>query len=89
MTPETALNVLQSALALTFVVVAPLLIAALVVGVVIGLLQAATQINEPSIAFVGKLGALALVIFVGGSWMMARLVEFSVDLIHRIPTIVG
>ncbi|HEX6832658.1 MAG TPA: flagellar biosynthetic protein FliQ [Rudaea sp.] len=89
MSPETALNVIQSALQLALVVAAPLLVAALVVGVLIGLLQAATQINEPSIAFVGKLGALALVIFAVGPWMMARLVEFAADLIHRIPAIVG
>lgn len=89
MSPETALNVLQSGMQIAMVVAAPLLVAALAVGVVIGLLQAATQINEPSIAFVGKLGALVAVIFLAGPWMMARLVEFAADLIHRIPAIVG
>ena len=89
MTPETSLDILQGALQLALTVAAPLLIAALVVGIVIGLLQAATQINEASIAFVAKLGALAAVIFVAGPWMLSRLVEYTAGLIHRIPSIVG
>jgi len=89
MTPETALEILQTAMQLALTVAAPLLVAALTIGVVIGLLQAATQVNEPSVAFVGKLGALAVVIFILGPWMLARLVEYSANLIHRIPAIVG
>ena len=89
MTPDSALAILNSALQLTLTVAAPLLVAALAVGVIIGLLQAATQINEPSIAFVGKLGALTGVVFALGPWMLSRLVEFSHDLIQRIPAIVG
>lgn len=89
MTPETALEVLQGALQIALTVAAPLLVAALAVGVITGLLQAATQINEASIAFVAKLGALAAVIFVVGPWMLARLVEYTAGLIHRIPAIVG
>jgi len=89
MSPETALNILQAALQITLVVAGPLLAAALAIGVIVGLLQAATQINEPSIAFVAKLGGLAAVIFAMGPWMLARLTEFAGDLIHRIPAIVG
>jgi flagellar biosynthetic protein FliQ len=89
MTPETAMEILESAMQLALIVAGPLLIAALTVGVVVGLLQAATQVNEPSVAFVGKLGALAIAIFILGPWMLARLVEYTVNLIHRIPSIVG
>ena len=89
MTPETALTILQSALQLAFIVAAPLLVAALAVGVIIGLLQAATQINEASVAFVGKVGALAVVIVAAGPWMLGRLVDYTTDLFHRIPAIVG
>jgi flagellar biosynthetic protein FliP len=89
MTPESALQILQSAMQLAMIVAAPLLIAALVVGILIGLLQAATQINEQSVAFVGKLGALAVVVFVAGPWMLGRLVEYAHDLIRNIPAIIG
>lgn len=89
MSPETALNVLQSGLHIAVIVAAPLLLVALVVGVIVGLAQAATQINEPSVAFVGKLAALVAAVFIAGPWMMARLVEFAGDLIRRIPAIVG
>ncbi len=89
MTPETALQILQSALQITFMVAAPLLLAALVVGLLIGLLQAATQVNEASVAFVGKIAALSAVVFAAGPWMLGRLVEYATDLIHRIPAIVG
>jgi flagellar biosynthesis protein FliQ len=89
MTPETAMEILEGAMQLALIVAGPLLIAALTVGVVVGLLQAATQVNEPSVAFVGKLGALAIAIFILGPWMLARLVEYTVNLIHRIPSIVG
>jgi flagellar biosynthetic protein FliQ len=89
MTPDTALQILQSAMQLAMIVAAPLLIAALVVGILIGLLQAATQINEASVAFVGKLGAMAVVIFAAGPWMLGRIVEYAHDLIHRIPSIIG
>jgi len=89
MTADSALQILQSAMQLAMIVAAPLLLAALVVGILIGLLQAATQINEASVAFVGKLGAMAVVIFVAGPWMLGRIVEYAQDLFHRIPSIVG
>ncbi len=89
MTADSALQILQSAMQLAMMVAAPLLIAALVVGIVIGLLQAATQINETSVAFVGKLGAMAVVVFAAGPWMLSRLVEYAHDLIRNIPAIIG
>jgi flagellar biosynthesis protein FliQ len=89
MTADSALQILQSAMQLAMIVAAPLLVAALVVGVLIGLLQAATQINEQSVAFVGKLGAMAVVVFTAGPWMLGRIVEYAHDLIRNIPSIIG
>ncbi|MDC8012874.1 flagellar biosynthetic protein FliQ [Tahibacter soli] len=89
MTPETAMAQLQGALQVALIVAAPMLVAALVVGVVVGLLQAATQVSEPSIAFVAKLVALMAVLAGTGAWMLARLVQFTAALIQGIPQLVG
>lgn len=89
MSPELALTELRMALEVALMVAAPLLLTVLAVGVVVGVLQAATQINEPTIAFVAKAIALAAVITVTGSYMLGRLVDFTVALIQRIPALVG
>lgn len=88
MAPETIVVELQQALQLTLMVAAPMLIASLVVGAIVSLLQAATQINEQSVAFVAKLAVLAVVIVFVGPWMMHHLVAFTSASIHRIPDLV-
>lgn len=89
MSPELALNELRQAMEMALLVAAPPLLAVLVVGVIVGILQAATQINEPTIAFVAKAIVLAIVLLAAGGWMMARLVDFTIGLIQRIPTLVS
>jgi len=89
MTPETAMTELQQALNMALLLALPLLGTALVIGVVIGLLQAATQVNEPSIAFIGKILALAAVLAIGGNWMLTTLLTFTTQLFQRIPSILG
>lgn len=89
MSPELALNELRQAMEMALLVAAPPLLAVLVVGVIVGILQAATQINEPTIAFVAKAIVLAIVMLAAGGWMMARLVDFTIGLIQRIPALVS
>lgn len=89
MSPELALNELRQAMEMALLVAAPPLLAVLAVGVIVGILQAATQINEPTIAFVAKAIVLAIVLLAAGGWMMARLVDFTIGLIQRIPTLVS
>jgi flagellar biosynthetic protein FliQ len=89
MTPEVALNELRQALEVALIVAAPLLLSVLAIGVVVGILQAATQINEPTIAFVAKAIGLVAVLSLTGSWMMAKLVEFTIALIQRIPALIS
>ena len=89
MTPDTVMGELQAALTLALTLATPMLGVALLIGVVIGLLQAATQVNEPAIAFIGKLFALALVLAIGGGWMLAQLVTFTTSLYQRIPSMLG
>jgi flagellar biosynthetic protein FliQ len=77
MTDAQVIDLLRSALVLGAKLAAPILIASLVVGVVVSLLQTITQIQEMTLTFVPKLIAVVLVCLVLGSWMMATLVELA------------
>ena len=66
----------------------PLLLPALIVGFVISLLQSVTQMQDPALAFVPKLVAVALCLVLFGSWMIAEIVVFTTDLYLRIPDLV-
>lgn len=85
MTPETVLTLARDALWLTLLLAAPLLLAALLVGVLVGVVQAATQINEMTLSFIPKLIALAAVLVAAGPWMLRTLVEYTRQLIESIP----
>lgn len=88
MTPDTVLTIGRQALQVTVMLAAPLLLSALVVGLLIGMLQAATQINEMTLSFIPKLGVLVLALFVAGPWMLATLLDFTRRLIESIPSLV-
>lgn len=89
MTPETVVSIGREALQLALVVAAPMLLTALIVGVVVGLLQAATQVQEAALPFVIKLVALSGVLIFTGGWMLRLMIEFTRDLITRIPSLIG
>ncbi len=89
MSPELALTELRGGLITVLYVAGPLLIAVLVVGIVVGVIQAATQLNEPTIAFIAKAIALTAVLFATGSMLLARLVEYTTALYQRIPHLIG
>jgi flagellar biosynthesis protein FliQ len=89
MTPEMAISIGEHALIVTSLVAAPLLLAALLAGVVIGMLQAATQINEATLSFIPKLLILVLTIFVSGHWMLRTLMDYTRALFESIPGAVG
>lgn len=89
MSPETALTELRLGLETALMVGMPMLLTVLVVGIVIGIVQAATQLNEPTIAFVTKAIAIAALLAGGGSWLLGRLVDYTIALIQRIPSLVS
>ena len=89
MTPELALTELRRGLEVALWVGGPLLLAMLAVGVVVGIIQAATQINEPTIAFVTKAIALTAALFALGSFLLAYLVDYTTALFQRIPHLIG
>ncbi|MDH5822775.1 flagellar biosynthetic protein FliQ [Luteimonas sp. RD2P54] len=89
MTPELALTELRLGLQVALWVGGPLLMTVLVVGVVVGVVQAATQLNEPTIAFVAKAAALTAALFALGSFLLIYLVDYTITLFQRIPHLIG
>jgi flagellar biosynthetic protein FliQ len=86
---DTALatEIARQALLVTIYVSGPILLTMLVVGLVIGILQAATSINEMTISFVPKIIAAALAIAVVGAWQLTTLVDFMKSIFTRIPSL--
>ena len=83
----TVVDLGRQALWVAVLISAPLLGVALAVGLVIGILQAATSINEMTLSFIPKLMALALALAVFGSWQLVTLVDFARSIFQRIPTL--
>jgi flagellar biosynthesis protein FliQ len=76
-------------LLVTSMIAAPLLLISLITGLVIGMLQAATQINEATLSFIPKLLLLVLTLFVTGPWILRVLIDFTRDLYANIPNVIG
>ena len=89
MGPETVLDIGREALWLAVLLAGPMLGAALAVGLFIGVIQAATQIQEMTLSFIPKLLALVIVLFVIGPWMLRIIVNFTQRLFMDIPGLVG
>lgn len=79
----------QQGLWMLLLVAAPVLIVVLLVGLVVSVFQAATQINEATLSFVPKIVAAVMVLAVAGPWMMTTLVEYLQRVLQSIPQAVG
>jgi flagellar biosynthetic protein FliQ len=89
MTPENVMDLAHKTLLVTSMIAAPLLLIALITGLVIGMLQAATQINESTLSFIPKLLLLVLTLFAAGPWILRVLIDFTRDLYAGIPAMIG
>jgi flagellar biosynthetic protein FliQ len=89
MDAQQVLSTGQQALLMLLMVSAPVLLVVLVVGLVVSIFQAATQINEATLSFVPKIVAAVAVLVLAGPWMMSTLVEFLQRMLQSIPTAVG
>lgn len=89
MTPETVTTIGQQALWVTILLAAPLLLSALAVGLLIGMIQAATQIQEMTLSFIPKLLMLVVALSVAGPWMLGVITSFTRRLITEIPGLIG
>jgi flagellar biosynthetic protein FliQ len=89
MNPQTVTALGQNAIQLTLMVAAPLLLAALVVGLIVSVFQAATQINEMTLSFIPKLVAIFVALLISGPWILTMLTDYMRGLITSIPTLIG
>jgi len=87
MTEQTVMSLTYQALKLALLVASPLLLAALVVGLVISIFQAATQINEMTLSFIPKLLTVAGVLVIAGPWLLTQLVDFFHQLLVSLPSL--
>ncbi|HQX48097.1 MAG TPA: flagellar biosynthesis protein FliQ [Steroidobacteraceae bacterium] len=85
MSPEEVLAVGRHALEVTLLLAAPLLLTALVVGLLVGVFQAATQVNEMTLSFIPKLIAMAAALMLAGPWMLKLIVAYTRELFESIP----
>jgi flagellar biosynthetic protein FliQ len=79
----------RHALEITVMLAAPLLLVTLAVGLLVGIFQAATQINEMTLSFIPKLVAMAVTLLVAGPWMLSQLIGYTRQLITSIPMLIG
>jgi flagellar biosynthesis protein FliQ len=89
MSPETVLTVGSRALEVTMLLAAPLLLVALITGLVVGAFQAATQINEMTLSFIPKLIAISVTLMIAGPWMLKVLVSYTRELFESIPALIN
>lgn len=89
MNQDTVLLISKKALVMTAMVSAPILISALIVGLAVAMFQAMTQINESTLSFIPKLVVVALIIILGGHWMLNSLMGYTTSLFASIPSLIG
>ena len=89
MDAQQAFHLGQQGLYMLLMVSAPILLTVLLVGLVVSILQAATQINEATLSFVPKVVAAVAVLAVAGPWMLTQLVDYIQQTLLAIPTAVG
>jgi flagellar biosynthetic protein FliQ len=89
MTPESVMSIGTHALEVTLMLAAPMLLVALVVGLLVGVFQAATQISEMTLSFIPKLVALAATLVFAGPWMLKLIVNYTRELFESIPALIG
>lgn len=89
MTPESVMTMAYGAMKLSLLLAAPLLLVALVTGLLISLFQAATQINEMTLSFIPKLLAVFTTLVIAGPWMLDTVLDYMRNLLSSIPQLVG
>ncbi len=89
MNEDMVISIGQRALEVTAMLAAPMLISVLAIGLLVGMFQAATSINEMTLSFIPKLGVLALVLVLFGSWMLNVILDFMRDIFLSIPGLIG
>ncbi|MGZ5202804.1 MAG: flagellar biosynthesis protein FliQ [Telluria sp.] len=89
MTPETVMTMGRNAMEVTLMVAAPLLLVALIIGLIVSIFQAATQINEATLSFIPKLVGIFVALVVAGPWMLSVMLDYMRQVFAGIPGMIG
>ena len=89
MTPEVAVDIVSGALWLSAYIVAILVVPSLIVGLLVAMFQAATQINEQTLSFLPRLLVILMVLIIAGPWLVRELMQYTETLIMNIPMLIG
>lgn len=87
MTPEFVINIGRQAIETILVVAAPMLIAALVIGLLISIFQAATQINEQTMTFIPKIVGVFVTLLIFAPWILQKVSAFLIMIFNQLPTV--
>ncbi|EKU82892.1 flagellar biosynthetic protein FliQ [Massilia sp. UYP32] len=89
MTPESVMTMGRTAMEVTLMISAPLLLVALIIGLIISIFQAATQINEATLSFIPKLVGVFVALVVAGPWMLSVMLDYMRQVFTGIPGLIG
>jgi flagellar biosynthetic protein FliQ len=89
MSPESVMSIGRTAMEITILVAAPVLLVTLVVGLVVSVFQAATQINDPSLSFIPKIIAVLITFAIAGPWMLTIMTDYLRRVLTDLPGIIG
>jgi len=85
LTETFVMTLAQKAITMALILAGPVMLVSLLVGSLISLVQAATQINEPTLSFVPKMIGIILVLVILGSWMLQQIMVFTAELFNSLP----
>jgi flagellar biosynthetic protein FliQ len=89
MSPEVFVDILRDALWLIIILVAVIVVPSLIVGLIVAVFQAATSINEQTLSFLPRLIVTLLAVMFAGHWITGKIMDFTIELIQRIPSVIG
>lgn len=89
MSPEVFVEILQEALTMVIVLVSAIIVPSMIVGLIVAVFQAATSINEQTINFLPRLIVTLLALMWGGHWLVQKVMDFTINMVLRIPEVVG
>jgi flagellar biosynthetic protein FliQ len=89
MTPESVITMGRTAMEITLMIAAPLLLVAMIIGLIVSIFQAATQINEATLSFIPKLVGIFVALVVAGPWMLSVMLDYMRNVFNGIPGMIG
>ena len=89
MTPESVMTMGRQAMEITLLIAAPMLLTALLIGLLVSIFQAATQINEQTLSFIPKLIGVFIALVLAGPWMITVMTDYMRNLFSGIPQMIG